>query len=109
MTDRPVRLVLDQATADNQVASPDSVDNYRSVPIVRARPESASGVLTGIAGVVAALGSAYLLRDWSQAGHIKTLAVLGATAGVMIAVDLLIYKVQRNPGREMSREPKRNL
>jgi protein-S-isoprenylcysteine O-methyltransferase Ste14 len=109
MTDRPVRLVLDQAAADNQVASLDSVDNDRSAPIVRARPKSASGVLTGLAGVVAALGSAYLLRDWSQAGHIKTLAVLGATAGVMIGVDVLVYKVQRNAGREMSREPKRKL
>ncbi|HNB25664.1 MAG TPA: isoprenylcysteine carboxylmethyltransferase family protein [Alphaproteobacteria bacterium] len=78
-------------------------------PHLRERPKSASGVLTGIAGVVAALSSAFLLRDWPQADHIKTLAVLFATTAVMIGVDLLVYRVQRNPGREMTRHPKRGL
>ncbi|HWA47613.1 MAG TPA: isoprenylcysteine carboxylmethyltransferase family protein [Dongiaceae bacterium] len=73
------------------------------------RPRSASGVWTGAAGIVAAVGSAFLLRDWAQAGYIKTLAVLFAMAALMIAVDLLVYRVQRNPGREMSRRPQRNL
>jgi hypothetical protein len=65
--------------------------------------------LTGAAGAVAALGSAFLLQHWPQTDTIKTLAVLFTTAGVMIGVDLLVYRVQRNAGREMTRQPKRNL
>jgi hypothetical protein len=65
--------------------------------------------LTGAAGVIAALGSALLLRDWPQTGTIKTLTVLFATAAVMIGIDLLVYRVQRNAGREMTRQPQRNL
>jgi protein-S-isoprenylcysteine O-methyltransferase Ste14 len=105
MTDRPVRLILGQGTSDTEVARPDT----GVPPSISVRPKSASGVLTGIAGAAAALTSAFLLRHWSEAGYIKTLAVIAVTAVVMIGVDLLVYRVQRNAGREMSREPKRAL
>lgn len=73
------------------------------------RPKSASGTLTGTAGVVAALSSGYLLRDWSQPGAVKTLAVLFATAAVMVTVHLLVYRVNTSAGREMALQPKRDL
>ncbi len=112
MTDRPIRLVLGQeATGTDRVPEGTEANTAGDArdPHIRERPRSASGVLTGAAGVVAALSSAFLLRDWPQAGHIKTLAVLFATATVMIGVDLLVYGVQRNPGRAMTRQPKRGL
>jgi len=105
MTDRLVRLVLGEGAGDAEGAR---LDTGATSSVIE-RPKSASGVLTGIAGVIAALGSTFLLRDWAQAGHIKTLAVLGITAAVMIGVDVLVYRVQRNAGREISREPKRAL
>jgi hypothetical protein len=107
MTDRPVRLVLGQEAAGAELAH--SQTAARDASIVAERPRSASGALTGAAGIAAALGSAFLLRDWSQAGTIKTLAVLFASAGVMIGVDLIVYRVQGNAGREMTWRPKRGL
>src|SRR6185369_6782593 len=91
------------------LATLDAVADAPPSPALCARPKSASGVLTGAAGVVTALGSAFALRDWSQDGTIKTLAVLGTTAAVMIGVDRLVYRVQQNAGREMTRQPQRKL
>jgi hypothetical protein len=107
MTDRPVRLVLGQEAANAEVAQPHAAAH--NAPTADERPRSASGVLTGAAGIAAALGSAFLLRDWQQPGTIKTLAVLFATAAVMVGVDLIVYRVQRNAGRAMTRQPKRSL
>jgi len=108
-----MRLVHESEAAATEAARADptgnAIVNGPAPSAPRARPKSASGLLTGAAGVIAALGSAFLLRDWAQAGTLKTLAVLGTTAGVMIGVDLLVYRVQRNAGREMTREPKRGL
>jgi protein-S-isoprenylcysteine O-methyltransferase Ste14 len=103
-----MKLVLEREAAGAEVAL-DATWNTRTSPALRERPRSASGALTGAAGVIAALGSAFLLRDWPQAGTVKTLAVLCATAGAMIGVDLLVYRVQRNAGWEMTRQPKRSL
>lgn len=109
MVGRPMRLVAGQEAAGNDVARLGATESTPGSSTICERPKSASGALTGAAGVAAALGSAFLLRDWPQAGYIKTLAVLFAMAAVMIGVDLLVYRVQRNAGREMSREPKRSL
>src|SRR4051812_15836510 len=109
MIDPPMRLVPEQEAAGAEVARLRTTRGNRTAPGLRERPKSASGALTGAAGVIAALGSALLVRDWPQAGTVKTLAVLFATAAAMIAVDLLLYRVQRNAGREMTREPKRDL
>jgi protein-S-isoprenylcysteine O-methyltransferase Ste14 len=102
-----MRLVLEQPAARAEAASLDTAANAPVASTRPRRPKSASGALTGGAGVAAALGSAILLRDWSQAGAVKTLAVLFATAAAMIAVDLLVYRVQGNAGREMTRQPQR--
>jgi hypothetical protein len=107
MTDRPVRLVLEPDATGAEVARLDTGAKDRVSPVLHERPKSASGAWTGVAGVIAAILSASLLRDWAQTGTIKTLAVLLATAAAMIAVDLLVYKVQRNAGREMTRAPQR--
>lgn len=113
MTDRPIRLVLGPDAAGAELAPLDPSEggarDARVSSVQPKRPKSASGALTGVSGVVTALASAFLLRDWPQAGYIKTLAVLFATAAVMIAVDTLLYRVQSNPGREMTRLPKRGL
>jgi hypothetical protein len=109
MVRQAMRLVLEQETAGAQVARLGTAGNIQTASAVRERPRSASGALTGAAGVIAALGSAILLRDWSEAATIKTLAVLLCTAGFMISVDLLVYRVYRNAGREMARQPKRRL
>jgi len=103
-----MRLVLEQERATAEVAR---LDAARTAPAPSSgeRPRSASGAWTGVAGVIAALGSAYLLRDWTQSGVIKTLALLFATAAVMVVVDLLVYRVQRNAGREMTRQAQRRL
>jgi protein-S-isoprenylcysteine O-methyltransferase Ste14 len=101
MADRPVRLVEPGPTGDPvpraDIATPEQ------------RPRSASGSLTGAAGVIAALATALLLRDWVQTGTIPTLVVLAATAAAMIAVDFLLYRVHRNAGRDMSRGPQRGF
>ena len=98
MTDQPIRLVPGQQAGGVEVSPPPCV-----------RPRSASGAWTGAAGIAAALGSAYLLRDWTQGGTLKTLAVLFATAALMIGVDLIVYRVQRHAGREMAGQPQRSL
>jgi protein-S-isoprenylcysteine O-methyltransferase Ste14 len=104
-----MRLVLEQEAAGAQVARLNATGDTRNPSTLQRRPRSASGILTGAAGVVAALGSAFLLRDWAQTGTIKTLAVLFTTAGVMIGVDLLVCRVHGNAGGEMTRQPKRSL
>ncbi|GAB2177403.1 isoprenylcysteine carboxylmethyltransferase family protein [Dongia sp. agr-C8] len=50
-----------------------------------------------------------MLRGWTETGPVKTLAVLFTTAATMIAVDLIVYRVQRNAGREMARPSVRPL
>jgi isoprenylcysteine carboxyl methyltransferase (ICMT) family protein len=104
-----MRLVLEQETAGAQAARLRAAGDAGTSSPLRERPRSASGALTGAAGVIAALGSALLLRDWPQTDIIKTLAVLFTTAAAMIGVDLLVYRVHRNAGREMTRQPKRAL
>jgi len=73
------------------------------------RPVSASGVITGAAGVFAALASAVILRDWSADSITKVLTVLACSAAAMIAVDVLIYKVQTNATTGLSLTPIRAL
>jgi protein-S-isoprenylcysteine O-methyltransferase Ste14 len=109
-----MRLVAGQGAAGAEVASPrvastGAPGDTPDPSILRRPPSSASGALTGAAGIIAALGSAILLWDWPQAGTSKTLAVLFMTAVVMIGVDLLVYRVQSNAGREMSRHPNAGL
>ncbi|WP_164753428.1 MULTISPECIES: isoprenylcysteine carboxylmethyltransferase family protein [unclassified Mesorhizobium] len=71
---------------------------------VPACPGSASGQWTGMAGVLMALANVWLLRDWTEAAHLKTLAVLVLSAAVMLAVDLLVHRVQLNPTTELARD-----
>jgi hypothetical protein len=78
-------------------------------PALALRPPSASSALTGAAGVVAALGSAALLHDWAATTQVKVLSVLFASAAAMIAVDVLIYKVQSNATTGLSLQPIRAL
>ena len=89
----------------------ETVDNIRDPKVGRdspapaLRPPSASSVLTGAAGVVAALGSAALLHDWAATTQVKVLSVLFASAAAMVAVDVLIYKVQSNATTGLSQQP----
>jgi protein-S-isoprenylcysteine O-methyltransferase Ste14 len=101
-----MRLVFEQEPAGVATLRP---AGERVSPIPCERPRSASGALTGAVGVIAALGSAVLLRDWAQTGTVKTLAVFFATAAAMIAADVLAYRVGRNPGREMRAQPQRGF
>ncbi|MBK1868626.1 methyltransferase family protein [Aestuariivirga sp. YIM B02566] len=56
-----------------------------------------------------ALASAWLLRDWAEAAHLKTLAVLALSTAAMLAMDLLVYRVQFNPTTELAPEPIRPI
>ncbi|MEP6565536.1 MAG: isoprenylcysteine carboxylmethyltransferase family protein [Mesorhizobium sp.] len=77
-------------------------DLARSGPFISKRPQSVSGLWTGAAGVLAALASAALLHDWSQAVYLKTVVVLGVSAGAMLVMDVLVYRVQLNPTTDMA-------
>ena len=68
-----------------------------------ARPRSASSAWTGAAGVGAALVAIVLLRDWTAAPWLKTLATLGAAAAAMILVDVAIYQTHLNPTTGLTR------
>ncbi|MGE0007620.1 MAG: isoprenylcysteine carboxylmethyltransferase family protein [Parvibaculaceae bacterium] len=70
-------------------------------------PRSAGGLLTGTAGIIAALAGMGLLRGWDEAGYLKTLAVLALSAVAMAATDLLVYRVRDNPTTELARRPVR--
>ncbi|WP_459855499.1 methyltransferase family protein [Dongia sp. agr-C8] len=101
-----MRLVFEQEAGSSKIRGLDAIE-AASTP--HGRPRSASGLLTGASGVVAALLSAFMLRGWTETGPVKTLAVLFTTAATMIAVDLIVYRVQRNAGREMARPSVRPL
>ena len=73
------------------------------------RPASASGALTGLAGVAALAGATLLLRDWLEPSHIKALAVLGIAAAAMIAVEVALYRTHRNAGAGLALAPLRPL
>ena len=75
----------------------------------QARPVSASGALTGVTGIVAALAGAVFLHDWQVATYLRAITVLGFAAAGMIAVDVLIYKVQDNPTTGLARHPIRSF
>jgi protein-S-isoprenylcysteine O-methyltransferase Ste14 len=62
-----------------------------------------------VAGVFAAIVGALLLRDWSEAAYLKTLAVLALSGAAMVAVDLLIYRVELNPTTGLARQPIRPI
>jgi protein-S-isoprenylcysteine O-methyltransferase Ste14 len=66
-------------------------------------------VWTGVAGVLTAIASALLLRDWTEAIHLKTLAVLALSGVAMALVDLLIYRVELNHTTGLAREPIRPI
>lgn len=78
-------------------------------PLIPACPGSASGQWTGAAGVLMALASVWLLRDWAEATYLKTLAVLVLSTAAMLTVDLLVYRVQLNPTTELAAEPIRPI
>jgi hypothetical protein len=77
--------------------------------LISSRPKSVSGLWTGATGVLTALTSAVLLRDWIEVTYIKALAVLALSAVAMVAVDLLVYLVQLNPTTELTDQPIRPL
>lgn len=59
--------------------------------------------------MVAAIASAILLRDWTEAVYIKTLAVLALSAAAMLVMDLIVYRVQLSPTTGLAQEPIRPL
>lgn len=61
------------------------------------RPRSASGMLTGLAGLAGGIGATVLLHGWDQAIHIKTLIVLLGVTLPMIALELFYYRVHSRP------------
>ena len=71
------------------------------------RPRSATPMLTGLVGVAAAVAAALLLRDWLQPVWLKSLAVLGATAAAMLAVELGIHRTHLNPTTGLALQPLR--
>ncbi len=91
------------------VSTTGNAKNHGDSTMSISRPVSASGVLTGVVGVAAALASAAILRDWSVDSITRVLSVLGCAAAAMIAVDVLVYKVQDNATTGLSRAPIRPL
>jgi protein-S-isoprenylcysteine O-methyltransferase Ste14 len=86
-----------------------SAESLRESATPRGRPVSASGVITGAAGVFAALASAFFLGEWAAPLMTKVLTVLACSAAAMIAVDVVLYKVQANATTGLSRTPIRAL
>jgi len=74
-----------------------------------ARPHSASGFWTGATGVIAAVASALLLRDWAATVTIKTLAMLALSASAMLAIDVIVYRVYLNATTELAQQPIRPI
>ena len=92
--------------ANGDIRKPEVTDNsVAPAP----RPASASGAMTGAAGVAVGLLGAVLLRDWAAAPYIKTIAVLALAAAAMIAVDVLFYRVQSNSTTGLATQPIRPL
>lgn len=73
------------------------------------RTRSATGLLTGLAGVVGALVAALLLRDWLQPPWLKSLTVLAAAAAAMLFVEIGIYRSHLNPTTGLSGQPLRSF
>jgi len=96
-----------QQVQDSDAFDRSRQENQRS--LISPRPESASGLWTGAAGVLTAMTSAVLLRDWMEVTYLKALAVLALSALVMVAVDLLVYRVQLNPTTGLTDQPIRPL
>jgi len=99
---RPTRM---DVRANRGAGADDPSGQENHAPLIPACPGSASGQWTGVAGVLTALASAWLLRDWAEAAHLKTLAVLALSTVAMLAVDLFAYRVQLNPTTELAPEP----
>jgi protein-S-isoprenylcysteine O-methyltransferase Ste14 len=72
-----------------------------------ARPRSATGLLTGLVGAIAAITAALLLRDWLQPVWLKSLTVLAAAAAAMLIVEIGIYRSHLNPTTGLSGQPLR--
>lgn len=73
------------------------------------RPRSASGALTGLAGLIAALTAIVLLQYWLQPVWLKALLVAAITALAMMAVELGRYRSHLNPTTGLALSPLRPL
>ena len=73
------------------------------------RRRTASGALTGLAGLVAGVAASVLLRYWLEPVAVRGLVVAAAVGVAMLTVDLLVYRVDRNVTRELSDTPLRPL
>ena len=62
------------------------------------RPKSASGIWTGLSGIVGCVAAIVLLHDWQAAPHLKTMAVVGLCAAIMIAVDVAVHRAIEQSG-----------
>lgn len=102
-----MKLVVGHRESQDGPAAIDVANGPDRSPVPATRPKSASGALTGVAGILAAVAAAYLVRGWQQPAHVRSLAVLLLAAAGMVAVDLLVYRVQRDAGRGM-RAPARS-
>lgn len=78
------------------------------MPLARP-PASATGALTGIAGVVTLLAAASLLREWLAPSYVKALAVVALVAAAMIAADVVLYRVHRGASTGLASRPIRPL
>ncbi|HWB43889.1 MAG TPA: isoprenylcysteine carboxylmethyltransferase family protein [Hyphomicrobiaceae bacterium] len=87
----------------------DDIRDASGVSDIVARPRSATGALTGLVGVIAALAAATLLRNWLEPVWLKSLATVALAAAAMLAVDLGIYRSHLNPGTGLSQPPLRPL
>lgn len=72
-------------------------------------PRSATGALTGLAGVAAALVAIVVLQHWLQPVWLKALIVAAVTALAMIAVEMGRYRSHLNPTTGLALTPLRPL
>jgi protein-S-isoprenylcysteine O-methyltransferase Ste14 len=71
------------------------------------RPRSATGALTGLAGLAAAVVAIVVLQHWLQPGWMKALVLATATALAMVAVEIGWYRTHRNPTTGLANAPLR--
>lgn len=84
-----------------------AVEAIDSPPSAVPQPRSATGALTGLAGVVAAVAAIVLLQHWLQPTWMKSLLVAAMTALAMIAVEIGWYHTHLSPTTGLALAPSR--
>ena len=73
------------------------------------RPQSATSLLTGLVGAIAAVLAIYAVSNPDIPLHVKALVIVASTAGAMIIVEVVFFKVYLNPSTGLASAPLRPL